>query len=153
MNNSNRRSDASAQRSQKFAKNTGIRRHRMAAHVVEGESSHAISKVLVVAERFLQVGTVVRVDVPFREGDRSKVRPAVVTGRVGRRVHVMPITTSPRAQFAGDLAVSDLATAGLHRPSTVRTLRIAEVDRSAVIEVLGVLGSDDQVRVFGFEVA
>lgn len=133
----------------------GKRRHRLAAvRPIGTMQAHPIMAAHRVALRFLQVGTVVLCDFPFAEVNESKYRPGIVVSRTSRDVVVLPITSSPRATRSGDLALIDLAAAGLEKESTVRLANRRTLDRNNIVEVLGHLGEIDLFRVFPtYEVA
>lgn len=98
----------------------------------------------------LSTGVVVWAHVPFAESDGEKTRPAVVVGRHGRNIELLPISTSPaRFRFNGTHhELTDLDSAGLDRASGVRMASVT-VDRIEVIQVVGELGPDDRAAIFG----
>jgi hypothetical protein len=53
----------------------------------------SLNHVRLVAWRALTPGTVVQAQVPYTDGERHKVRPALVLGHSGEQVSVRPITT------------------------------------------------------------
>jgi hypothetical protein len=134
-------------RQDRVRRNSGVRRHRIAASVTVDLGLHGIMKVTTAPQQFLQPGCVVRVHFPFAECDNSKVRPAIVLSKAGQRVSLVEVTSSPRAFARTDIEVLDLLKAGLHKPSKARTGRIVTVDRYAVIEVLGRLSHRDAARI------
>jgi mRNA-degrading endonuclease toxin of MazEF toxin-antitoxin module len=73
-----------------------------------------------VSGRRLVVGTVVLVDVPYRDGTGSKQRPAVIVGRDGDRLVVRPFTTSEPRDTRGFIEVEPTWKNGLTRRSWLR---------------------------------
>jgi mRNA interferase MazF len=78
-------------------------------------------------------GTVARVPFPRTGADARQHRPAPVVATAGsdaapflRRVVMIPSASSRR--WSGDVAVPDVAAAGLPIPPVVRTGRIATID-------------------------
>ncbi len=83
-------------------------------------------------------GTVVWAHVEFRDGTGEKTRPVVVVAVDGRRVTVLPCTTSPRRRrLRGHVELVDLRDAGLTRATGVARNPVT-IDR---IELLGICGS------------
>jgi hypothetical protein len=134
-------------------RNAGVRRHRIAAVAPGGERCHPVMSIIHVAERLLKTGVVVRCDVPFADRSGSKIRPAVVVGRRGGMVEVMPITTSKNVRFPVDVPVHELEPTGLRRPSVVRTNRVIAIERHGVIGILGALGERDRISILGMHLA
>ena len=133
----------------RLLRNTGVRRHRnaQAPEARNVERCHDIMRITSVARRFLKPGVVVRAAIPFWEGGDQKVRPAIVVAVRGNDVVVIPLTSSPRATYAGDIAVHDLESAGLHKPTRARTDRVVQIDAAKAIEVLGRLSAGDFHRI------
>jgi len=134
---------------ERLLRNTGLRRHRnaLAPEVRDVERCHDIMRIMSVARRFLKPGVVVRAAIPFWEGGDQKVRPAIVVAVRGDDMVVIPLTSSPRATHAGDVAVHDLDSAGLCKPTRARTGRAVRIGASTAIEVLGRLGAADFHRI------
>ena len=88
--------------------------------------------------------------VPFPYGDRlaEKRRPALVVShpdlpaRLGR-VWVAMITSIPHQEL-GDVALGDMAAAGLPVASTLRASKLATLDVGRVVRVAGRLSDQDQ---------
>ncbi len=83
---------------------------------------------------------------PFPYADRlaEKRRPAIVISAPGlERDHgliwLAMVTSADNAAWDGDVAVSDLAAAGLPAPSRVRPAKIATVDGARILRKIGVL--------------
>jgi hypothetical protein len=133
----------------RLLRNAGVRRHRYAPapEVRDVERCHDIMRITSVARRFLKPGVVVRAAIPFQEGGDQKVRPAVVVAVRGHDLVVIPLTSSPRATHAGDVAVHDLDSAGLCKPTRARTDRAVKIGASTAVEVLGRLGAADFHRI------
>jgi mRNA interferase MazF len=80
-------------------------------------------------------GDVVRVPFPYTNRETTQHRPAVVVsdgalGGDGLLLWVAMITSAQNRRWPGDVAVEDLAAAGLPAPSVVRTLKIATIEAS-----------------------
>jgi len=89
---------------------------------------------------------------PYADQPRAKVRPAVVVSSAKLSdatgmYYVAMITNAARVPWAGDVPVSDIATAGLPIPSVVRTAKIATIYEQALIRALGALPKQDRTRV------
>lgn len=103
-----------------------------------------------VALNRLHSGVVVWAHVPFSERDDEKTRPAVVVGRKGRMVELLPVTTS-LTRFRRPhqyVEVQDLDAAGLTRASGVQR-RPVTVDRIEIVSVVGELSEPDLLAVLG----
>lgn len=135
--------------SERLLRNTGVRRHRYAQAPAarDVERCHDIMRITSVARRFLKPGVVVRAAIPFWEGGDQKVRPAIVVAVRGDDLVLIPLTSSPRATYAGDVAVHDLESAGLCKPTRARTDRVVTIGASTAIEVLGRLSDVDFHRI------
>jgi mRNA-degrading endonuclease toxin of MazEF toxin-antitoxin module len=95
---------------------------------------------------------VVLVPLPYTEKTASKLRPAVVVSsedllQATRLYFVAMVTNAEHAAWAGDVPVSNLATAGLPIPSIIRSARLATIDEAAIIRSLGSLATADRVKV------
>lgn len=94
---------------------------------------------------------VVKVPFPYADRPVRQRRPALVVAADDLQTHhslvwVLMITSADNRGWPTDVAVSDLATAGLPAPSVVRTAKIAVIDvRDA--EPLGALSTADQGAV------
>jgi mRNA interferase MazF len=60
---------------------------------------------------------------------------------------VAMITNAAHEPWVGDVAVSDLRSAGLPVPSVVRPAKIATIDEGSLIRVIGVLPAPDRLGV------
>lgn len=90
--------------------------------------------------------------VPFPYSDRlaEKRRPALVVSHpdlpaILGRVWVAMITSVPGGSL-GDVALRDLADAGLPAASILRTSKLATLDASRVIRTLGRLSATDEAQ-------
>lgn len=90
--------------------------------------------------------------VPFPYSDRlaEKRRPALVVSHPDLpaslgRVWVVMITSVPGGSL-GDVALRDLASAGLPSASILRTSKIATLDSSRVLRTLGHLSASDEAQ-------
>ena len=88
--------------------------------------------------------------VPFPYSDRlaEKRRPAVVVSKpaLERRhglVWLIMVTSADNRRWDDDVAVSDLATAGLPAPSLIRAAKIATVDGERILRKIGTLTAKD----------
>jgi mRNA-degrading endonuclease toxin of MazEF toxin-antitoxin module len=96
---------------------------------------------------------VVRVDFPHADTATLAARPAVVIASpaatdVFRIIWVLMITSSRHTKWPDDVLVTDLAQAGLSRPSVIRTGKIAAIDHRYV-SALGQLSEPDRASVRG----
>lgn len=91
---------------------------------------------------------VVVVPFPYSERLAEKRRPAVVvsTPELAARfglVWLAMITSADNVGWPCDVAVSDLATAGLPAPSMIRPVKIATVDVTRIVRRIGRLPAKD----------
>jgi mRNA interferase MazF len=80
-------------------------------------------------------GDVVKVPFPYTDRATRQSRPALVVAAGGLEdVHgllwVAMITSAENRRWPGDLAIADLAMAGLPAPSVIRTAKIATIEAS-----------------------
>jgi mRNA interferase MazF len=97
---------------------------------------------------------VVSVPFPFVEGHATKRRPALVVStdafhRAHRACFGAMITTARHMQDLrpDDIAISDLAKAGLPRPCVIRLARLATFERSDAIRRVGTLQRGERQAV------
>jgi mRNA interferase MazF len=92
-------------------------------------------------------GDVIKVPFPYTDRGTRQRRPALVlvAGQLAIShglLWVLMITSAENRGWPGDVAVSDLVTAGLPAPSVLRTAKVATIElRDA--EPLGSLAEDD----------
>ncbi|HIJ37654.1 MAG TPA: type II toxin-antitoxin system PemK/MazF family toxin [Rhodospirillaceae bacterium] len=94
---------------------------------------------------------IVKVPFPYTDRPVRQRRPALVVGANGiQRAHgllwVLMITSAENRGWPGDVAVSDLAMAGLPVDSVVRTAKIATIEGKEA-ERIGRLPSGDRAQV------
>jgi mRNA interferase MazF len=94
---------------------------------------------------------VVLVPFPFTDSDAAKPRPALVlSGRqfnaVQRASVLAMITTAARSRWPSDVAIADLAAAGLLHPSFVR-LNLFTLENVLIARSIGALASSDRRKV------
>lgn len=96
-------------------------------------------------------GDVIKVPFPYVEMPVSRFRPALVVSstelqeRLGL-VWVMMITSAKNRPWAGDVPVSDEASAGLPAPSVIRCAKIATIE-AARADRIGQLNAADRKLV------
>ena len=94
---------------------------------------------------------VVRVDFPYADEPTARPRPALVvatpeaTAAFGL-AWVLMITSARHAPWPYDVAITDLTSTGLPRPSLIRTAKIATIDRR-LITTVGHLSRQDRHAV------
>lgn len=126
----------------------GVRRHSInARRIARRRASKPFEKSWSVADRFLTPGAVVRARIEFDEGNDYKVRPAIVVGKCGDEITLIPCTTSSKACLPSDIAIRDLSSAGLTKPTAARTHRTRTIDKRDCLEKLGHLGQVDTMRI------
>ena len=87
-------------------------------------------------------GCVVRVRLPYTDGEARQHRPALVVAQTGPGegsgllLWVLMITSAENRGWSGDVAIPDAAAAGLPAPSVIRCAKIATID-AARAEVRG----------------
>jgi mRNA interferase MazF len=85
-------------------------------------------------------GDVIKVPFPYTDRATRRSRPALVVsgeslqGKHGLLWAVM-ITSATNRGWPNDLAIKDLATAGLPAPSVIRTAKIATIDCAAATRI------------------
>ena len=85
-------------------------------------------------------GDVIKVPFPYTDRATRRSRPALVVsgeslqGKHGLLWAVM-ITSAANRVWSDDLAIKDLATAGLPAPSVIRTTKIATIDCAAATRI------------------
>jgi mRNA interferase MazF len=78
-------------------------------------------------------GDVIKVPFPYTDRATRQYRPALVVSRAGigsahGLLWVLMITSAENRGWAGDVAVGNIAEAGLPAPSVVRTAKIATIE-------------------------
>lgn len=96
----------------------------------------------------LDAGDVVIVPFPFTDRQATKRRPALVCSSAsfnGSAKHLVlaMITTAVHGEWPGDVAIRDLATAGLPAPSIVRW-KLFTLDAALVLRRAGALSEGDR---------
>lgn len=99
-----------------------------------------------------EMGDVVVVPFPFVDVAALKRRPSVIlSNRVfndrSRHSICAMITTGVHSRWEGDVAISDLDSAGLQRPCVVRW-KIFTLPNQNILRRLGALGAPDRAAVF-----
>lgn len=98
---------------------------------------------------------VVIVPFPFTDRSQTKRRPALVLSqmRFNRRGHsiLAMITSTAQKPWLRDTPLTDLVSAGLHRPCIVR-LKIFTLDNRFILRRIGVLAAADR-KALGREIA
>jgi mRNA interferase MazF len=97
------------------------------------------------------LGDVVVVPFPFVDAAIAKRRPSVVLSRHafnaanGHSVCAM-ITSAAGSKWPSDIAIEDIAKAGLQRPCVVRW-KIFTLPNSLILKLAGTLGSSDRTNI------
>jgi mRNA interferase MazF len=86
---------------------------------------------------------VVLLPVPFTDLTSRKVRPAVVIGRNGADLFLVPISSQINNT---DFAIQEWRAAGLNVPCGVKA-QIATVEEKLVVKTVGTLASADQQQL------
>jgi mRNA interferase MazF len=94
---------------------------------------------------------VVRIGFPYADSDTDGVRPALVVATPAATdtfgiVWVLMITSARHAPWPDDVAITNLAAAGLSRPSVIRTGKIAAID-SRLVTTIGRLSEPNRASV------
>ena len=92
-------------------------------------------------------GDVIVVPFPYSDRLAQKRRPALVVSndelyRLGL-VWVVMITSAKNSSQASDVALTDLARAGLTSPSVARPSKVACLEPSRIIRIAGTLGAEE----------
>jgi mRNA interferase MazF len=94
---------------------------------------------------------VIVVPFPYSERLAEKRRPALVVSGDALLsegfLWVAMITGAGKQMRTGDIAVADLATASLPGPSMVRTSKIATIEPSRVLRIVGRLAQPERARI------
>ncbi|MGB3830772.1 MAG: type II toxin-antitoxin system PemK/MazF family toxin [Mesorhizobium sp.] len=106
------------------------------------------SEVRIPRQWDVMVGDVVVLPFPYADRLAEKRRPAVVVSLPSLAqkhgiVWVVMVTSAENAGWPGDVGISDLDEAGLTSPSVVRPAKIATVDLTRVLRVIGRLPAAD----------
>ena len=85
-------------------------------------------------------GDVVKVPFPYTDRPTRQWRPALVVSSGGiEQAHgllwVLMITSAGNRGWAGDVAVGDLAAAGLPAPSVIRSAKIATIEAADAVRL------------------
>lgn len=99
----------------------------------------------------LRIWDVVKVPFPYTDRPTRQRRPALViatgdTDEARGLLWVLMVTSAAHRPWRDDVAVSDLAVAGLPTPSVVRCAKVATIDRDDAVR-LGALPPPDRVGV------
>ncbi len=130
-------------------RNEGLRRFRRRDAAPAIDTKHAVMDIYLVPEAILVRGAVVMARVAFTEGNDYKARPVVITAVSAGSVEVRPCTSSQLGlRRAGNLLLTDLATAGLSRATAVRPDAIT-IPLTDIVGAYGRLSGQDMSRVFG----
>ena len=89
----------------------------------------------------MKKGSIILIPFPFTDLKGSKVRPAVVLSNNGLDVTICFITSEFKWKTGCDVFVSPSAFNGLKMPSLIRIGKIATIDSSLVLGVLGELSN------------
>lgn len=93
-----------------------------------------------------RVGEVVSIEFPFTDMQGRKRRPGVVLAFDSNDLLLARVTThEPRDRF--DVSITQWATVGLPKPSTVRLLKLVSIDSRLVHHSIGVLSQPDRVAL------
>ena len=93
---------------------------------------------------------VVLLPIPFTDLTSRKVRPAIVVGRKGTDLFLVPISS---VLFNTDFPLKDWQAAGLNAPSGVKA-QIATVEEGLVLKIVGAVTAvdrqtlDDMLRIW-----
>lgn len=93
-------------------------------------------------------GDILVLPFPYSDKLAEKKRPAVVISKPAlERAHglvwVAMITSDHGARRADDVAITNLARAGLPAPSLVRSVKLATIEPSRVLRIAGALAKTD----------
>lgn len=91
-----------------------------------------------------QLGDVLLVTLSYSSQMGVKKRPVIVLRDAGDADVLVAPVTSQAARVAYDVALADWPQEGLKLPSLVRTEKLATVEKSAVVRVLGKLSARDR---------
>ena len=83
---------------------------------------------------------VVLLPIPFSDLTSRKVRPAIVIGRNGTDLFLVPITSQ---LSNSDMALREWRTAGLNVPSGIKA-QVATVEERLVVKTVGTLSAADR---------
>ena len=91
----------------------------------------------------MKKGSVVLIPFPFTDLQGSKVRPAVVLTSNNLDVTICFITSELKWKTEHDVFVYPSASSGIKVPSLIRVGKIATIDASLVLGILGELANDE----------
>jgi len=90
-----------------------------------------------------QRGDVLLVSMTYSSQTGAKKRPVIVLRDVGDADMMVAPVTSQTSRVIYDVTLTDWQQAGLRLPSVVRTEKLATVEKSAVVRVIGRLSTQD----------
>lgn len=96
-------------------------------------------------------GTVAVAPFPFSDTSQSKRRPLVIlsdTAQLGAQPaqYLCAMITSTTSPWASDVAITDLASAGLTVPCTIR-MKLFTLDARLLLRTLGMVSPNDQAAL------
>lgn len=93
------------------------------------------------------VGDVLYAPVTYVGGSRHKERPVLVLLDTGDLDLVIARITSRQPRDSYDIPLTDLASAGLPKNSTVRLSKLVTIPRAEIVKTLGKLGKQDRASI------
>lgn len=91
----------------------------------------------------MKKGNIILIPFPFTDLKGSKIRPAVVLNVSGLDVTICFITSELRWKTEHDIVVFPSADNGLKIPSLIRIGKIATIDTSLALGILGELSNNE----------
>jgi mRNA interferase MazF len=99
--------------------------------------------------------SIVTVPFPYVDQFAEKRRPALIISKIElmtahNLIWVAMITSAENRPWPEDIRVSSHQACGLPAPSVIRPAKIASIEASRIVSVLGSLGQDDAGRVMSY---
>jgi mRNA interferase MazF len=92
-------------------------------------------------------GDLVLVTYPYVSGTQSKIRPALILLDTGDADVVAARVTTQPVRTQHDIPLNGWRQAGLRAPCTVRLHKLATVDKTSIIRVVGQIDPGDRPKV------
>lgn len=94
-----------------------------------------------------KAGDLVLVTYPYVAGTQSKIRPALILLDTGDADVVAARVTTQPGRTLHDVPLNGWRQAGLHAPCTIRLHKLATVEKTSIIRLVGQIDSGERPKV------